>query len=323
MTRQASARIITILLIVVATLLPRHAAAQTTNLALPVSEIESRLRSAEFSILSWRGSRMPEDRTQRAVLMFEDSTMLEAKWANAPRGGGRFNNQPRYEAAAFEIQKLFLDEGDYVVPPTVIRSFPLEFVAAQVPDQRATFGQAPGSVVAALQYWLLEVFPKDFWQPDRLKRDTLYARRIANFNILTHLIGHADSNLGNYLISLNPLDPHVYSVDNGVSFESEPSNRGEEWKEMRVDRLPRSTVERLAAVTREDLERVLGVLVEFQIRDGLLVQVESGENFSRNRGVRTTDDRVQFGLTSREIRAVERRLNQLVRDANGRRYTLF
>lgn len=323
MTRQASARIITILLIVVATLLPRHAAAQTTNLALPVSEIESRLRSADFSILSWRGSRMPEDRTQRAVLMFEDSTMLEAKWASAPRGGGRFNNEPRYEAAAFEIQKLFLDEADYVVPPTIIRSFPLEFVAAQVPDQRATFGQAPGSVVTALQYWLMEVFPRDFWQPDRLERDTLYARRIANFNILTYLIGHGDSNLGNYLISLNPLDPHVYSVDNGVSFESPPSNRGEEWKEMRVDRLPRSTVERLAAITREDLERVLGVLVEFQIRDGVLVPVESAENFSRNRGVRTTDDRVQFGLTSREIRAVEQRLNRLVRDANGRRYTLF
>src|SRR5690606_19442280 len=140
------------------------------------------------------------------------------------------------------------------------------------------------------------------------------ARRIANFNILTYLISHRDSNTGNYLISLLE-DPRVYSVDNGVSFESLSSNRGEVWRDMLVDRLPRSTVDRLAMITREDLERVLGIVAEFEIRDGELVPVPPGENMSRNRGVRVSDTRVQFGLTTREIRALERRLNQLVRDA--------
>jgi hypothetical protein len=323
-TLLAKARFTTLLLPAVALLTPlHHAAAQNANLMRPAAELESRLRTGSFKIIDWRGSRMPDDRTQRAALQFEDSTVLLAKWANAPRGGGRFNNQPRYEAAAFEIQKLFLDESDYVVPPTIIRAFSLDFVAAQVPDQRSTFSQAPRSVVVALQYWLQQVHHENFWQPDRVEVDTLYARRIANFNILTYLIGHTDSNIGNYLISTHPLDPHVYSVDNGVSFESEPSNRGEAWKDMRVERVPRTTVQRLGQVTREDLERLLGVLVEFEIRDGELVAVEPGENSSTNRGVRVNDERVQFGLTSREIRAVERRINQLVRDANARRYTLF
>jgi hypothetical protein len=293
------------------------------NFVLPASRLEALLSAEPFSIMDWRGSRRPDDRTQRVVVMFEDSTLLTAKWASAPRDGGRFNNEPRYEAAAYEIQKLFLDEVDYVVPPTIIRAFPLDFVQAQVPDHRPTFGQAPRSVVVALQYWLFNVQPEDFWHPDRVKTDTLYARRIANFNILTYLIGHRDANSGNFLVSRDFSDPHVYAVDNGVSFGSDPSNRGELWKDIQIDRLPRSVIDRLKPLTRQDLERVLGVLVEFQIRDGELVRVEPGENLGRNRGVRVRGDRVQFGLTGREIRDVEQRLDQLVGDVNARRYILF
>jgi hypothetical protein len=51
--------------------------------------------------------------------------------------------------------------------------------------------------------------------------------------------------------------------------------------------------------------------------------VEPGANFSSHRGVRRKDDRIQFGLTSMEIHDVDRRLKQLVRDANNRRYKLF
>ena len=303
-----------------------HAYAQEVdggNFILPPGRLETLLRTEPFSIIDWRGSRKPDDRTQRAVLLFEDSTLVTAKWASAPRNGGRFNNEPRYEAAAYEIQKLFLDATDYVVPPTIIRAFPLDFVTAQVPEHRPTFGDAPRSVVVTLQYWLFNVQPDNFWQPERVRSDSLYARRIGNFNILTYLIGHLDANAGNFLISRDPSDPHVYAVDNGVSFGSEASNRGDMWKDIQVDRLPRSTIDRLARLEGSDLERALGVLAEFEIRDGELIPVEPGENFSRNRGVRTRDDRIQFGLTSREIRDVEQRLRQLVGAANGRRYILF
>jgi len=312
-----------LLVVAGALLVPPHAVrAQSMNFALPIPEIEARLHTGEFSILDWRGSRKPEDRTQRVVLQFEDSVLLIAKWASAPRGGGRFNNEPRYEVAAYEIQKLFLDESDFVVPPTIIRAFPLTFVTEHMPDQRATFSEAPLSAVVALQYWLLNVQATQFWHPRRAESDTLYAMRIANFNILTHLIGHMDGNTGNFLWSTEA-DPHVFSVDNGVSFRSEPSDRSLEWKDMNVRRLPRATIERLAEVTLEDLEAALGVLVEYEIRDGALVEVERGPNLNRNSGVRRKDDRIQFGLTGREIRDVDSRLRRLVRDANGSRYTLF
>jgi hypothetical protein len=293
------------------------AAAQDLNFTLPVQVLEQKLRSEPFTILDWRGARRPEDRTQRIALTFEDSATILAQWATAPSNGGTFNNQPRFELAAYEIQKLFLDEGEYVVPPTTIRAFPLEFVREYVPGVKPTFQEAPASVVAALQYWLTGVRPDNFWNPARARSDTVYARHIGNLNILTYLINHNDSNVGNFLISESEESPRVFAVDNGVAFSSQPSNRGSVWRELNVTRLPRHTVERLRTLKRADLERVLGVLVEFRIEDGHLVPVEPGANMSAGRGVRRSADRIQFGLTSQEIRQIDQRLHDLLRMANG------
>jgi hypothetical protein len=280
-------------------------------------------RSPSWSILYWRGSRRPEDRTQRTTLSFEDSVVVNAKWANAPVNGSMYNNEPRYEVAAYRIQQLFLEEPELVVPPTVMRAVPLEFVREQMPNARATFREAPGSVLVALQYWLSAVSQDDFWDARRARSDTAYARHIGNFNILTYVIRHSDANRGNYLISADAGNPRVFAVDNGVSFAANESVQGFEWRELRVDRLPRRTIDRLATITRDQLDELLGVLVEYQIIDGALVPVEPGANLSPNRGVRRTAERIQLGLTSREIRDVERRIRDLVRQANGRHFQLF
>jgi len=288
-------------------------AGQDLNVILPVAEIESRLRDRPFQILDWRGSRREDDRTQRAVLAFEDSAVLIAKWAVAPpNGGGRFNNEPRYEVAAYELQKLFLEESEYVVPPTVLRAFPLDFVRAQIAGVKPTFGSVPGSVLVALQYWLFSVTPEGFWDPDRARTDTAYARHIGNFNILTYLIRHSDANAGNYLISSAPENPRVFSVDNGVAFASDESNRGTQWRDLLVERFSRRTMERLKTVTRDGLEQRLGVLAEFELREGTLVPVPAGPNIGRHRGVRRNAERVQLGLTEAEIRQVEVRLRELL-----------
>lgn len=294
-------------------------AAQDANFTHPVGSLEDRLRAETFRIVDWRGARKPEDRTQRIALTFDDDVTIVAQWATAPRNGSTFNNQPRYELAAYVIQKLFLDESEYVVPPTVIRAFPLQFVHEHAPDTEPTFREAPNSVVATLQYWLIGVRPDNFWDPRRMRSDTVYARHIANFNILTYIIDHKDSNVGNYLISESEENPRVFAVDNGVAFGSEMSNRGAEWREINVDRVPRRTIERLRAVTRADLERALGVLVEFEVRDGELVAVEPGPNMGAGRGVRRSAERIQFGLTSQEIRGVQNRIGQLLRRAGGMR----
>jgi hypothetical protein len=303
--------------------LPAPTTAQDLNFVYPIAEIEARLRDQPFRILDWRGSRAPGDRTQRVTLSYEDGSTMIAKWATAPNNGSAFNNEPRYETAAYVIQQLFLDEADYVVPPTLLRAVPLPVLREQVPEARATFREAPGSALVALQYWLSAVTPDNFWDRQRARTDSVYARHIGNFNILTYVIRHNDANVGNFLISESETQPRVFAVDNGVAFASPASNRGFDWRELQVERLPRRTIERLDAITREQLEQALGVVAEFAIRDGELVPVQPGPNLARNRGVRRTAERIQLGLTTPEIRAVESRIRNLVRLANSRRYELF
>jgi hypothetical protein len=300
-----------------------HAAAQDLNYLLPIPEIERRMAEAEFRIVDWRGSRAPGDRTSRATMAFDDGSILVAKFAIAPPNGSAFNNEPRYETAAYELQKLFLDPDDYVVPPTVMRSFPIAYVREQVAAQSPTFREAPGSVLVCMSYWLTGVTPNNFWDRDRARTDSVYARHVGNFNLLTHIIHHKDSNVGNFLISESAERPRVFAVDNGVAFASQLSNRGYMWRDMQVERLPRATIERLAAITREQLTEHLAVLVEFEIHDGQLVQVPPGPNLSSGRGVRRSAQRIQVGLTDNEIRDLERRIQNIVRQANGRRFELF
>jgi hypothetical protein len=286
------------------------------------TRIEEYMRADSFQIIDWRGSRAPGDRTQQVTLQFPDSTLIKVKWANAPRGGGTFNNEPRYERAAYVLQKMFLGEDEYVVPPTILRVFPLTYVRTQVPEIGPTFGNA-ASVLVALQYWVPLVTPQNFWDKDRAEADTVYARRIGNMNVLTYLIRHQDANIGNFLISQVPDDPRVYSVDNGVSFRSVPSNRGYEWRDLRVKRLPAATVERLRKITGADLAAALGVLVELEIRDGALVEVTPGANLNPGRGVRQSDARIQLGLTEAEIGDVENRLRNLLKNVDSGKITVF
>jgi hypothetical protein len=95
------------------------------------------------------------------------------------------------------------------------------------------------------------------------------------------------------------------------------------WRELRVPRVPAYTIERLRKITRDDLERTLGVLAEYEIRDGQLVPVEKGPNLNRGQGVRRKDNRVQFGLTRVELNGVEDRLRELLKRVDAGRLKTF
>ena len=301
---------------------PASAAAQDGNITFPVDELEQRLRDDTLIITDWRGSRMEKDRTQRVLLEYPDGTVLLTKWAKAPYGGGEFNNEPRYELAAYTLQKLFLEPQDYVVPPTVLRAVPTAWLREHDPTAGPTFDHTSATLVL-LQYWLMNVTNVDFWQEDRFERDSVYARHLADMNVLTYLIRHADENVGNFLVSQDTLRPRVFSVDNGVSFRSEPSNRGYAWRDLRIDRLPHGTVERLRAITREDLDRTLAILATFEIRGDMLYPVDHPENLRDGRGVRRTDSHVQLGLTKAELNDVHNRLRRLVERIDQGRIKTF
>jgi len=300
------------------------AVAQNPNYLRPVPEVEQRLDSLPFLVMGVRGIRSPTDTTKRVEMAYPDSVVLFAKLKPAPPGGDQdFNNRPRYELAAYSLQKLFLEPDDYVVPPTALRALPLSQV--QRWDERAipTF-DATRSVLVALQYWLNNVTSKNFFDGDRFKTDTVYARHLADMNILTYLIRHSDSNAGNFLVSRDSAAPHVYSVDNGVAFRSTMSDRGIAWQDLRVDRLPRGTVERLRAITPERLDQALGVLAQFGIgADRELIPFPPGAVLNDKQGVRRLGNIVQFGLTRSEIDDVRSRLAILLKRVDNGEIALF
>lgn len=312
-----------VLALVVSLGIPGVAQTQDTNILFPVDSVEYLLGSATFEFPDTLvDTRMEGDRTQRVPLWFDDATAILVKWAAAPRGGERFNNNPRYEVAAYELQKLFLDEPEYVVPPTIPRMVPAEWYRTVADNVDPTFEDGQ-SVLVVLQYFLYNVTGEDVFDRDRFDADPVYARHWANANLLTYLIEHKDSNVDNVLISTNAANPRVFAVDNGVAFRSQESNRGTRWRRLLVDRFPRATVEGLRTLTEERLQEALGVLAQFQLQGDQYVRVEPTENLRPRRGVREQDGVVQIGLDDREIRDVWRRIESFLNDVDRGRVEVF
>lgn len=292
---------------------PVGVGAQDLNVQHSIAFIEARL-DGPLDVLNMTQARplIPGDRSARVILAgAEGEAPIMAKWKPVHPPGDGFNNEPRYELAAYRLQQLFLAESEYVVPPTVLRAEPLDEYQGLRSESSPTI-RGTSSVLFLLSYWVQSVTNRDPFDDERFEQDTVYARHWGNLNILTHLIDHKDANIGNILVSIDSANPRVFAVDNDVAFRSRVSDQGADWRRLHVDRLPHATIERLRALSRAQLDRALGVVAEFEIRDGQLHPVALGENLRPDRGLRRTETRVQFGLTTREIQAVERRIERLL-----------
>jgi hypothetical protein len=300
------------------------AAAQDANITQPVPDIEKLLAAEPLVITQARISRpmAKGDITLRAHVSFGGSPPLEVKLRHADPGADSFNNVPRYDLAAYELQKLFLDPAEYVVPPTALRMVSVPEFAKYSPGAERTFPAAE-QVLCVAQYWLNNVTnAQDVYSPGRFAADPIYARHIGQLNVLTYLVNHRDSNLGNFLIGKQEVGARVFSIDHGVAFGSEDSDRGELWKVMRVNRLPADTVARLRQVTLATLQDKLGVLAQWQLRGGIYVPVATGRNLAEGRGVRRDGDQLQMGLTKSEIQSVNRLLKKLLDQVDDGKITL-
>lgn len=290
------------------------AAAQDSNITQPIADLE-RLLAAEPLVITQAEISRPKakgDITLRADVSFGGAPPLRVKLRKAEPGADTFNNVPRYDLAAYELQKLFIDPAEYVVPPTALRFIPRADFAKYQPDVFRTFSAAD-QVLAVLQYWLSDITViADVYNPARFDADPLYARHIGQLNVLTYLIEHRDSNAGNFLIGKAATGARVFSIDHGVAFASTDSDRGEAWKDIRVDRLPADTVAKLRTITPSVLEQRLGVLAQWQLEGDRYVPVALGPNLSPYRGVRREGKDLQMGLTKSEISAVNRLLVRLL-----------
>ena len=178
-------------------------------------------------------------------------------------------------------------------------------------------------VLCVVQYWLQNVTnPPDILDKRRFDTDPVYARHIGQLNVFTYLIEHRDSNQGNFLISKEEKGPRVFSIDHGVAFASLDSDRGTDWLELRVDRLPADTIQRVRSLDKDRLSSELGVLGQWELRDGHYVAVDRTANMGPTRGVRIKDGVVQMGLTREEIGAVARQVQRLLRQVDRGRIEL-
>lgn len=293
------------------------------NIPYPIEKIEKMIMSDSIEIAIPRDIRFKGDKAKFAVLKrYSDGFFINVKIKKAARGGEALNNQPRYEIAAYKIQELFLDTCEYVVPPTLGRGFTLEEFNVLEKESEPTFKNTK-MVFCDVQFWLDNVTNDNVFDEDRFEQDSLYARHIGNLNIFTYLIRHSDSNEGNFLISKNPNNPRVFAVDNGLAFGDAISQRGYEWRNLRVDKLPEKTIQRLKNITLEDLKNHLSVVAQFRIEDGLLIPEPKTKAINKNKGVRLKDDTLQFGLTEREIQEVYWRLEDLLEKVESGRIETF
>ena len=204
---------------------PLHALSQDSNIQLLIAEIERKLKFETFEVkkieefehLRFQALAAKVKLPKRVTLEHGDGTEMRVRWKTSERGGQAFNNQPRYQIAAYRFQQLFLDSNDYVVPPTVGRCLPVGQYRGIEQNAKPTFKNTE-VVFFILQYWLDNVTNENIFDEVRFKSDSIYARHFANMNIFSCLIKHSDSNKGNFLISTDPANPRVFAVDNDIAF---------------------------------------------------------------------------------------------------------
>ena len=231
---------------------------------------------------SW-GSRQPSQdiQQQQRVLHLRSARRFQHRWGNEDRASLNYSLHAVYTFSGRRDRCPSLLSGDKACPLwSLLRRYHLS-------DSFGAFG----------------------FDLDRFASDPSYAGHWANTNLFTHFIFQSDSNTGNLLISVMASNPRIFSVDNGVAFQSEESNRGTRWRRLQVDRFPASTVERLRSITEQQLHDLLGVLAQWEVVEGELARVEPTENLRRQRGVREEDGVIQIGLTDEEIDDVWTGLN--------------
>ena len=236
-------------------------------------------------------------------------------------------NSPRFELAAYAVQKLFLAPSEYVVPPTAPYCFPIDAYREHVDETaRETFPRS-GCVYGVLSYWLegvttvfdahsegwLHGLHRHLLDLDLMNRDAAYRNSVARVNLLTYLIRHGDSHARNFVIARTDTQPAahaVYSVDNSKSLTLRKNPRIEprhDWSSIHVPSLPRGAIERLRHADLSSLSRI-AVLQPGRNR---LVARPVDTAVSRT-GVDWSDARLVIGLTDLEIEVLRTRIAELL-----------
>lgn len=250
---------------------------------------------------------------------------MPAKWSPLTGWLDGINNSPRKELAAWKIQNLFLDPDDYVVPATVALCVPIE------ETRRYHLGTEPmlkGSrcVLGIASLWLDDLaLPDPLLDSERFDSDYVYAYFLSNLNLLTYLVKHHDGRPGNFLVSKDDARRQVFAIDNGVAFGGLFYNWFvANWNSIRVPALRRESIDRLRALTEDDVRRDLEVVAQLELNASRIYRnTEPGPNLNGDKGVRIEGDVLQLGLTNAELRSLWERIQDLITDVDEGTIAVF
>ncbi len=295
------------------------------SFCMPAQRIETLLRQGSMNILDAPKSASGTTSPKRMVLEFpSEGLVIRAKWKKAHRHASGLNNNPRKELAAATLQKLFLDEDEYVVPPTVGRCLPLDRYRPVAGSATATFEET-SCVFGVLAYWVENAEYLGPLDKPRFEASPAYRATVGNMNLLTYLIAHGDTRPSNFVISKDRERPRAFAVDNGLAFGGLTNPRTlihGEWRKLLVPEVSRAKIERLRRITRTELD-TLAVVAQFEIRGGEMLPVPPTAPINLTKGVRRQGDVIQLGLTRPEIDGVERRLTALLKDTDSGKIKVF
>lgn len=304
--------------VVVTPLASAQPAGPNGNIPIPPAALEQQLKFEPFEIRSVKGAGGGVTGAKKLTLYFPGTKReLKVKWKPVPPRGDGWNNSPRRELAAYELQKWFLDPEDFVVPTTVARCIPLDVYAPVDPAAQPNVGSFP-CVLGVLSIWLSNVtVPDELYDVERFADDPKYARHIASFNMLTYLVAHKDGRTGNFLTSSDETDRRVFAVDNGISFGGMVHNWFvRNWHKIRVAGLRKEHVDRLRGLDRRALDQLSVVAQLHPDANGILRSVEPTASVHPTKGVYIADDVVQLGLTSGQLEDLHDRIVVLVADVD-------
>jgi hypothetical protein len=251
--------------------------------------------------------------------------VLRAKWR--AESTGNLLNEPRKELAAYAVQKLFLSEDEYVVPPTAAYCFPVAPYSRFDAKAKPTF---PGAdcIFGYASYWLEGVHTVSaarragqlgkgdgIWDAELFQRDPEYRDSVENSNLLTYLINHGDAHEEQFVLQQFPRGLRAYVVDNSIAFRSIKNPMlllRQDWSHIQVPALSQGAVARLHNLTEADFDR-LGNISELELRDRTLVNVHPSSPLASDGTTMTwTGSRLRIGLTQGEIGLVRAQTKDLL-----------
>ena len=203
--------------------------------------VEEELRTAAIDKID----AVPIGVTKPKRAFFADGGIVTSATWKALRPGNRSGYYESYksEVAAYELDKLL---GMHMVPPVVERSIEGE--------------------TGALVFWLEGV---KGWNKDRPVRgpEPEWSRQISRMKLFDQLIANIDRNQGNLLYDA---DWHRFLIDHSRAFTDRTDLRGM----ATVGLVDQTLWDAINALTRDDLQRVLGPWLEPRAIDAILTRRE-------------------------------------------------